>query len=119
MFQSEFSKAFSLYSDLYKDVWGSRPRNHAKWERLGLEALNNQIDKLQEEVEAIIEAELEEGAKWYDLEPIEYPQQDAEYLARCEAEEIALQAQKAEEARELQWVHWEVLEMNLIGLRHR
>lgn len=77
---------------------GYQTRNHAKWERLGLEALNNQIDKLQEEVEAIIEAE---------------------YLARCEAEEVARKAQKAEEALELQWVHWEVLEMNLIGLRHR
>ena len=126
MTRSDFEMAYSLYSDIFKDVNNFRPRNHAKWERLGLDALNAEIDNLTESLEAILETEREEGAKWYDLEPIDCPHLEAEYLADLEAEEwaederqIARDAQKVEEAQELQWVQWEVLEMNLMGLRHR
>ena len=116
---SDFDMAYSLYSDIFKDVNNFRPRNHAKWVRLGLDDLNAEIDSLQARLEAILEAQREEEA--YDC-----PHLEAEYLADLEAEEwaedereIARIAQKAEEALELQWIQWEVLEMNLMGLRHR
>lgn len=119
---SDFDQAYSIYSDTFKDVHGFRPRNHAKWVALGLSALNAEIDKLQEELEEILEAQREEeSGYWHDCHHLE-----AEYLADREAEEwaederqIARDAQRTEEAKELQWVHWEVLEMNMMGLRHR
>lgn len=118
---SDFDKAYSLYSDIFKDVNNFRPRNHAKWVRLGLDALNAEIDSLQARLEAILEAQREEAGYWHDC-----PHLEDEYLADREAEEwaederqLARDAQRAEEALELQWLHWEVLEMNLMGLRHR
>ena len=121
MTRSDFEYAYSIYSDTFKDVHNFRPRNHAKWVAEGLDALNAEIDSLQDELEAILEAQREEAGYWYDC-----PHLEDEYLADREAEEWAederqqaLDAQRAEEAQELQWVQWEVLEMNLMGLRHR
>ena len=92
------------------------------WEHEGLDALNARIDFLQARLEARLEAQREEeSGYWHDC-----PHLEDEYLADREAEEwaederqLARDAQRAEEALELQWLHWEVLEMNLMGLRHR
>ena len=117
----DLDKAYPLDSDIFKDVNNFRPRNHAKWVRLGLDALNAENDSLQARLEAILEAQREEAGYWHDC-----PHLEDEYLADREAEEwaederqLARDAQRAEEALELQWLHWEVLEMNLMGLRHR
>lgn len=118
---SDFEKAYSLYSDIFKDVNNFRPRNHAKWVRLGLDALNAEIDKLQARLEAILEAEREEENYsrydasyeadldyYYDLQELVWERQDEEE-----------RKENAEKALDHQWIQWEVLEMNLMGLRHR
>lgn len=115
MFLTDFPKAFCLYSDLHKDVVGFRPRNHAKWELLGLEALNSEIDKLQEELEEILEADHADMVAENAENDLALKAEELEYQAKREERII----QEAKEAQEIQWVHWEVLEMNLIGLRHR
>ena len=53
---------FSLYSDLYKDVWGSRPHNLKSW--VGREdELEVEVDKLQSELDSILERERMQG--WF------------------------------------------------------
>ena len=118
---SDFEYAYSIYSDIFKDVNNFRPRNHAKWVAEGLDALNAEIDKLQARLEAILEAEREEES---------YPRYDASYEAdldyyydlqelmwsRWEEEE---QKENAEKALDLKWLQWEVVEMDLMGLRFR
>ena len=57
----------SLYSDLYKDVWGSRPRNLSKW--VGREdELKVEVDKLQSELDLILS---EERQEWYEESEVE------------------------------------------------
>ena len=119
---SDFEYAYSIYSDTFKDLCGFRPRTYTFWEHEGLDALNPRIDFLQARLEARLEAQREEEADyWHDC-----PHLEDESLADREAEEwadderqLARDAQRAEEALELQWVQWEVLEMDLMGLRHR
>tara|TARA_A100001388_G_scaffold276918_1_gene266085 strand:- start:1841 stop:2209 length:369 start_codon:yes stop_codon:yes gene_type:complete len=122
MTRSDFEMAYSLYSDIYKDVHNFRPRNHAKWVRLGLDALNAEIDSLAEELKEILEAEREAEENYsrydasyeadldyyYDLQELVWERQDEEE-----------RKENAEKALDHQWLQWEVLEMNLMGLRHR
>ena len=47
MSSSDFSKAYSRYSDLYKAVWGVRPDDHDFMVDLGLDFLKRQIKQYQ------------------------------------------------------------------------
>jgi hypothetical protein len=121
---SDFEKAYSLYSDIFKDVNHFRPRNHAKWVAEGLDALNAEIESLAQELEAILEAERKAESEeifsrydasyeadldyYYDLQELVWERQDEEE-----------RKENAEKALDHQWLQWEVLEMDLMGLRFR
>ena len=47
MSSSDFSKAYSRYSDLHEAVWGVRPKDQVLMVELGLDFLNRQIEQYQ------------------------------------------------------------------------
>ena len=89
--------SLSLYSDLYKDVWGTRPRNLKMWEGRE-EALEIEIVRLQNELDSILERERNELKIWsveQEISSEEICEEEIEEITDPE-DEAALEMQSLE-----------------------
>lgn len=104
-----------IYSDLYKDVYGSRPR-YAQFE--SLEEFDDDFKFLSKRLDVVIQQDrLEKEARWGDfLCRIETVKQLVSNCTTRRAVELIAEGEDIS-ADELKFYGWEVLEFNL-GLKY-